>query len=617
MKSELDFLYERQLQTRIRIAYFVAIFVFGLLFLRLWFLQVVYGGHYLELSKNNRIRTQRVKAPRGFILDNFGRILASNRPSFDISLVPQDTRELDRVLNRLSELLGEEFSLLLQKVEQARGRPPFEPIKLQTDVTREILGLVLTHKLDLPGVVVESTPVRSYPYGSLAGHVLGHMGEISQKELEHFEELKKIEQYKTKHYKIGDFVGKSGVEREKEALLTGEDGGYQSEVNAVGYKINIMGRLDPIPGHNVILTIDAELQKTAEEGLTGKVGAIVAVDPRNGRILAMASSPSFDPNLFSLGISAKDWDQLINNPNHPLMNRCIQAVHPPGSTYKLVTAAAALEEGLITKDTRFYCSGIFKLGNRSYRCWKRPGHETVSLMKGIAESCDVYFYQLGILLGPDLLADYARGFGFGTPTGIILKNEKSGFIPTTDWYRRRYRMPWQKGESLSIAIGQGSNLVTPLQLLMAYAAIANGGTLYKPYCIDRVVTVEGQVVERTYPQRRGRVPLSNENRELLMKSLWEVVNTPKGTGTLASIPERDVSGKTGTAQVVSLPKKKENADQETFSDHAWFAAYAPGDEARIAVVVFIEHGGHGGSTAAPIARTVISRFFELEKEGNV
>ncbi len=617
MKSELDFLYERQLQTRIRIAYFVAIFVFGLLFLRLWFLQVVYGGHYLELSKNNRIRTQKVKAPRGFILDYSGRILASNRPSFDISLVPQDTRELDRVLNRLSELLGEEFSLLLQKVEQARGRPPFEPIKLQTDVTREILGLVLTHKLDLPGVVVESTPVRSYPYGSLASHVLGHMGEISQKELEHFEELKKIEQYKTKHYKIGDFVGKSGVEREKEALLTGEDGGYQSEVNAVGYKINIMGRLDPIPGHNVILTIDAELQKTAEESLTGKVGAIVAADPRNGRILAMASSPSFDPNLFSLGISAKDWDQLINNPDHPLMNRCIQAVHPPGSTYKLITAAAALEESLVTEDTRFYCSGIFKLGNRSYRCWKRPGHETVSLMKGIAESCDVYFYQLGILLGPDLLADYARGFGFGTPTGIILKNEKSGFIPTSNWYRKRYRMPWQKGESLSIAIGQGSNLVTPLQLLMAYAAIANGGTLYKPYCIDRVVTVEGQVVERNDPQRRGRVPLSNENRELLMKSLWEVVNTPKGTGTLASIPEREVSGKTGTAQVVSLPKKKENADRETFSDHAWFAAYAPGDEARIAVVVFIEHGGHGGSTAAPIARTVISRFFELEKEGNV
>ena len=617
MKSELDFLYERQLQTRIRIAYFVAIFVFSLLFLRLWFLQVVYGKNYRDLSENNRIRTQKVKAPRGFILDSSGRILASNRPSFDISLVPQDTRELDRVLSRLSELLGEETSVLKQKVEQARGRPPFESIKLQTDVTREVLGLVLTHKLDLPGVVVESTPVRSYPYGALASHVLGHMGEISQKELERFKDLKNIEQYKTKQYKIGDFVGKSGVEQEKEALLTGEDGGYQSEVNAVGYKINIMGRLDPIPGHNVMLTINAELQKTAEKELKGKVGAIVAVDPRNGKILTMASSPSFDPNLFSLGISAKDWDELINNPDHPLMNRCIQAVHPPGSTYKLVTAAAAMEERLITEETHFYCSGIFKLGNRSYRCWKRPGHRKVSLVKGIAESCDVYFYQLGVLLGPDLLAGYAKGFGFGAPTGISLKNEKSGFIPTSDWYRKRYGMPWQTGESLSIAIGQGSNLITPLQLVMAYAAMANGGWLYKPYCIDRVVTVEGEVKESTGPERRGSVPLSVENRALLMKSLWEVVNTPVGTGTLASIPEKDVSGKTGTAQVVSLAKKKENADQDTFSDHAWFAAYAPGDEARIAIVVFIEHGGHGGSAAAPIARVVISRFFELEEEGNV
>ena len=619
MKSELDFLYERQLQTRIRIAYFVAIFVFGLLFLRLWFLQVVYGNNYRDLSENNRIRTQKVKAPRGFIFDSSSRILASNRPSFDISLVPQDTRDLDRVLNRLSELLGEEVPLLKQKVEQARGRPPFEPIKLQTDVSREILGLVLTHKLDLPGVVVESTPVRSYPYGSLASHVLGHMGEISQKELDHFKDPKniKLKQYKGKQYKIGDFVGKSGVEQEIEALLTGEDGGYQTEVNAVGYKINIMGRLDPIPGHNVILTIDAELQKTAEEELKGKVGAVVAVDPRNGKLLTMASSPSFDPNLFSLGISAKDWDELINNPDHPLMNRCIQAVHPPGSTYKLVTAAAALEESLVTEATRFYCSGIFKLGNRSFRCWKRPGHEKVALVKGIAESCDVYFYQLGILLGPDLLAGYAKGFGFGAPTGISLKNEKSGFIPTSGWYRKRYGMPWQTGESLSIAIGQGSNLVTPLQMVMAYAAMANGGRLYKPYCIDRVVTVEGKVKEITESKGRGSIPLSDKNRALLMKSLWEVVNTPSGTGVLASIPEKDVSGKTGTAQVVSLAKKKENADRDTFSDHAWFAAYAPGDEARIAVVVFIEHGGHGGSAAAPIARTLISRFFELEKEENV
>ena len=587
----------------------MAVFVFGLLFLRLWFLQVVYGTNYRELSENNRIRTQKVKAPRGFILDSNGRILASNRPSFDISLVPQDTRDLDLVLERLSELLKEDVSLLKERVEQSRGRPPFQPVKLQTDVTREILGLVLTHKLDLPGVVVESTPVRSYPYGSLASHVLGHMGEISQKELTSFKDPER--------YQIGSFVGKSGVEGKKEKDLTGKTGGYQAEVNAVGYKINIMGRIDPIPGHDVILTINAELQKTAEESLGEKAGAIVAVDPRNGRILTMASSPTFDPNLFSLGISTSNWEALINNPEHPLMNRCIQGMHPPGSTYKLVTAAAALEEGLVTNETSFYCSGIYKLGNRSYRCWKRPGHGEVSLMKGIVESCDVYFYHLGSLLGPDLLADYAKGFGLGTPTGISLQNEKGGLIPTSSWYQKRYGIPWQAGESLSIAIGQGSNLVTPLQLVMVYAAMANGGTLYEPHCIERVVSVEGELKEYTSSKTRGRIPISEANKILLKECLWGVVNTPTGTGTLAAIPQRDVSGKTGTAQVVSFTKRKEGTGKDTFSDHAWFAAYAPGDEARIAVVVFVEHGGHGGSAAAPIAHTVISRFFELEEEGHV
>jgi penicillin-binding protein 2 len=235
----------------------------------------------------------------------------------------------------------------------------------------------------------------------------------------------------------------------------------------------------------------------------------------------------------------------------------------------------------------------------------------------MVESCDVYFYHLGYQLGPDQLSDYAKGFGFGTPTGISLQNEKGGFIPTSVWYKRKYGIPWQAGESLSIAIGQGSNLATPLQLVMAYAAMANGGTLYTPYCIEKVVSVEEVVLEDNNPLRKRGIPLSKENRDLLKECLWGVVNMPKGTGTLAAIPEKDVSGKTGTAQVVSLTKKKENTDRDTFSDHAWFAAYAPGNEARIAIVVFVEHGGHGGSAAAPIAHTVISRFFELEEEGNV
>jgi len=589
----------------------MAAFIFGLLFLRLWFLQVVEGGEYRRLSENNRIRTQFVKAPRGFIFDRYGpdrgTILASNRPSFDISLVPQDTRYPEIVLEHLANLLGSDVSVLQQRLQQARGRPPFEPVKLKTDVSRDILGLVLTHKLDLPGVIVESTPVRYYPQGKCASHLLGHLGEISSQELADPEFAR---------YKIGSFIGKSGLEQEMEFHLKGEDGGYQVEVNAVGYKVNIMGRIDSTPAHNVILTINAHLQKTAEEALEGKVGAIIAVDPRTGELLTMASSPTFDPNLFSHGISAQDWEELINNPEYPLMNRCIQGMYPPGSTYKLVTAAAALEEGLVKPDERIYCSGAYPLGNRSYRCWKRPGHGSVNLMKGIVESCDVYFYHLGSLLGPDILAEYARGFGFGLKTGVDLNNEKGGLIPTASWYRKRYNMSWQPGESLSIAIGQGSNQVTPLQLVMAYSALANGGILYRPFYVNRVITVAGKILERAPSTEGRRLLLSEKTRELLKDTLWGAVNQPTGTGTLAAVPDRDVSGKTGTAQVVSLGKNGQSQKGMPL-DHAWFVAYAPKEEARIAIVVFIEHGGHGGSAAAPIAREVISHFFELEEEGSV
>jgi penicillin-binding protein 2 len=449
--------------------------------------------------------------------------------------------------------------------------------------------------------------VRYYPQGKCASHLLGHLGEISSKELADPEFAR---------YKIGSFIGKSGLEQEMEFHLKGEDGGYQVEVNAVGYKVNIMGRIDSTPAHNVVLTINAHLQKIAEEALEGKAGAIIAVDPQSGALLAMASSPTFDPNLFSHGISAQDWEELINNPEYPLMNRCIQGMYPPGSTYKLVTAAAALEKGLIEPDERIYCSGAYTLGNRSYRCWKRPGHGSVTLMKGIVESCDVYFYHLGSLLGPDILAEYARGFGFGLKTGIDLNNEKGGFIPTASWYRKRYDMPWQAGESLSVAIGQGSNQVTPLQLVMAYSALANGGNVYRPFYIDRVINVGGEILEHAPAADRRRLPLSEKTRELLKEALWGAVNQPTGTGTLAALPDRDVSGKTGTAQVVSLAKNGQS-QQGMPLDHAWFVAYAPKEEARIAIVVFIEHGGHGGSAAAPIAGKVISRFFELEEEGSV
>jgi len=505
------------------------------------------------------------------------------------------------VLKSLADLLGSDLSQLKTTLARSRGRPPFEPIRLITGASRDAVGLVLTHRLDLPGVAVSSIPVRYYPYDALACHLLGHLGEISPQELN---------QPAYSRYEMGGFVGKCGVEQTMELQLKGVDGGYQAEVDAAGYKISLMGQADPVPAHNVVLTIVADLQRTAEEALEDKPGAIVAIDPGSGRVLAMASSLTFNPNLFSRGISPQDWDGLINNPEHPLMNRCIQSTHPPGSTYKLITAAAALGEGLVGPDTSFLCGGSFRCGNRSYRCWKKSGHGKVGLMKGLVESCDVYFYNLGSLLGPDVLAKYARGFGFGLHTGIALSDEKSGFIPTSGWYQGRHGIPWQPGESLSIAIGQGSNQITPLQLVLAYTSIANGGILYKPYCIDRVVTVEGEVVERFDPTVKGRVPLSRENIKLLRECLRAAVHSPSGTGWRARLPNVEVAGKTGTAQVISLNREKSSGLGREFLDHAWFVAFAPYEKPRVTLAILIEHGGSGGRAAAPIAKEILESFFK-------
>lgn len=608
MRSELDSLYDKKLQSRIGIAYFILMLVFGLLGLRLWYLQVIEGGSYRKLSEDNRIRIQKISAPRGLILDSGGNVLAGNRPSFDLCLVPQDVRQPEAVLERLAGLLGYDLSRLNQRVERSRGRPPFEPVKLKSAVSRDVLGLVLTHRLDLPGIIVEAIPVRNYPQEALACHLLGHLGEISPRELA-------LPAFFS--YKMGDFIGKYGTEQTMELYLKGADGGLQTEVDAVGYKINIMGQIDPVPAHNTVLTISADLQKTAEEALGGRPGAIIAVSPESGRVLAMVSGPAFDPNLFSRGISPPDWKGLVNNPEHPLINRCIQAAHPPGSTYKLVTAVAALEEGLVKPDTSFFCGGSFRCGNRAYGCWKKSGHGKVDLKKGLTESCDVYFYNLGSMLKPDILAKYARGFGFDAPTGIDLNNEKGGLIPTAAWYKKRYGIPWQAGESLSVAIGQGANQVTPLQLVMAYASIANGGILYKPFCVDKIVSVDGTVIKGFVPTAKRRVPVSAENAGLLKECFSMVVNSPHGTGGRARLPNIEVAGKTGTAQVVALSREDRAGQTRAFKDHAWFVAFAPRDRPKIAVVVLVEHGGHGGSAAAPLAKKVLSKFFELEEGGHV
>jgi len=480
------------------------------------------------------------------------------------------------------------------------------PVKLERNISKKKLAVVETHATDLPGVAVEVVPIRQYLSGEMIAHIIGYTGEVSREDLQ---------RDVSGESSIGDMTGKSGIEKFLDSYLRGKSGAEQVEVNVFGKEIKRIGRIQPVSGNNVVLTIDAYLQKIAWESMKDKAGAVVVMDPRDGSILALVSSPSFDPNLFNGGIALEDWESLSKDPSHPMENRAISGQYPPGSTYKLIVAAAALEEGLITPSTTFFCNGSFELGNRRYRCWQKHGHGNMNLHRAIVQSCDVYFYNLGMLLGVDKIAEYARGFGLGLPSGIDLPREKGGLIPSRQWKLSRFRESWQMGETTSIAIGQGYNLVTPLQLANAYAALANGGVVYRPRLVKRVETMDGQVIRTFEPEQRGKLPVSSKNIEILSHALWGVVNESGGTGYALKRKEGDVCGKTGTSQVISLPSddgaRKGKIFHSRFRDHALFVGFAPYKNPEIVVAVIAEHAGHGGSAAAaPVARRIIDAYFE-------
>jgi len=416
----------------------------------------------------------------------------------------------------------------------------------------------------------------------------------------------------------GDIVGKTGIEKLLDPYLAGRPGAEQVEVNVTGKVIKSLGRVEPVSGYNVVLTVDLDLQSVAAAAMEGKSGAAVALDPRDGSVLAIVSSPSFDPNLFNGGISRQDWEKLAKDPRHPMENRAISGQYPPGSTYKVVTAAAALSEGVITPETRFFCNGAFTLGNRTYHCWQRHGHGWVNLHRAIVSSCDVYFYNLGKILGVDKIAEYSRSFGFGERTGIDMPREKPGLVPTKAWKLKRFKEPWQTGENIPIAIGQGFDLVTPLQLANAYAALANGGTVWRPRLVKQIEEADGRIIKMFPPVKTGALKLSAQHLELIRKGLWGVVNEPGGTGGALRRAEGDVAGKTGTSQVVGLPQADRTGRAKIlsgrFRDHALFACFAPYRNPEIAVAVVAEHSGHGGSAAAPVARRIIDAYFQLKKE---
>jgi len=597
-----------QFKSKFKLFFLIVSIALALIVMRMWFLQIIKGDELRHRSENNSVRLRKIKPMRGLIMDAERRVLVDNQPSFDLVFIPNRTKEVNKVFEKIRTLYAAR-SLNPPSFNSLTGKmKPLVPVIFERNISMEKLAVVETHAYELPGVVAEVTPVRQYLSGEMTAQIIGFTGEVNREELD---------RDTGERLTPGDIIGKFGIEKFLDAHLRGKSGAEQVEVNVAGKAVRSLGRIPSVPGDNVVLTIDAVLQETASKAVGNRSGAVVVLDPRNGAVLALVSSPSFDPNLFNGGIASDDWEILANDPRHPMENRSISGQYPPGSTYKPVVAAAALEEGLITPETSFFCNGTFTMGSRTFRCWQAKGHGNVSLHRGIVESCDVYFYNLGKLLGVDKIAAAAHAFGLGAPLGIDLGREKGGLIPTKQWKLSRLREPWQPGETISISIGQGFDLVTPLQLAHVYATLGNGGTLYRPRLIKQLESSDRHVVKVYEPEKLGTLPFSPKTIQTINEALWGVVNERGGTGYVLKRKEADVAGKTGTAQVIGLPQdqkaRKAKRVSADFQDHALFACFAPYGNPEIAVAVILEHAGHGGSAAAPVARKIIDAYFAQKK----
>ena len=580
---------------------------FFLIFIRLWSLQVIKGGDLRRLSENNCIRLRENPADRGMLLDRKGRIVAHNRPSFEVYLIPEDLKVNPEVVTEVGNLLKIPPEEIQERINTQKRRAPFKPVRIKSDIDWNELANLEFNRVYLPGLFVDVRPRRAYDYGDLASHLIGYLGEVDENELK---------QAKETPYRMGTLIGKYGVEYRWENDLRGTDGGRQIEVDALGREIRPLGIVESFPGNNLFLTIDLDLQRTAEEAYQDKNGALVAMDPKTGRILAMVSKPSFEPDIFARNILPEEWKSLVENPHHPLQNKGIQGQYPAGSTFKIVTAIAGLESGSITPDTQFICKGAFPYGNRDFRCWKEGGHGAISLHRAIVESCDIYFYQVGLKVGVDLIAHYANEFNLGRVTGISLPHEKPGTVPSSAWKKKRFGVPWYSGETLSFSVGQGYLNATPLQLLMLISGVANGGKQYLPQVVERVENIYGKKLKEYPPVELRKANVSEKTLQIVQEALRGAVNDPHGTGWTCALKGVKVAGKTGTAQVVRLPDNFKKGDMnrmpQKFRDHAWFVAYAPFEDPKIAIAVLVEHGGFGASAAAPIAKKVIEKFLNLE-----
>lgn len=582
----------------------IMLVVLAVYVLRMWYLQVLHGTKYRYQSENNRIRLEEVPAARGIIFDRNGNPLVENRPAYHLHLIREDVTDLDHTVREVARLCEKDPDELFGVLESNKHVPKFVPLRLVSDIDRDSLARVEAQRVHLPGVFVQLEPKREYRWPGTAPHVIGYLSEITEAEL-------KSEQYES--YFPAEDVGRMGVESGFEKYLHGRRGGRQVEVDAIGRRIRLLDEVLPVSGKNVWLTIDLQLQKVAESCLEGKMGAIVALDPRNGAVLAMASSPGFDQEQFIRGMKKEEWQALTRDRNHPMLNRGISGIYPPGSTYKALVALAALQEGVVTPGTTFFCPGYLEFGGRRYRCWRDHGHGSVAVSNAIIQSCDVYFYQCGLRLGVDRLAHWVKAFGLGDKTGVGMPAESTGLIPTSWWKKQALGVPWQKGETLSIAIGQGFVATTPLQMALAYAAIANNGKVWQPHVVRRIEGHGPDEVEEIKGRLKNRILIDQKHFDVVKRGLLGVVASNQGTAHAIRDKNIDIAGKTGTAQVVQLAdnvnrKLAAKAAREKERDHAWFVGYAPAEDPRIVVTVLVEHGGHGSSVAAPLVKKVIMAY---------
>jgi penicillin-binding protein 2 len=574
------------------------VFLTFVLLIRLWYLQAVKGDYYYEQAESNRIRPVKLRPPRGIIYDRQGRPIVENVLTFDISLVPEDAPDLDATIDKLASVIKTTPAAIRAVLDDAAAvRTKYEPVKIREEAPWDEVALIEAHQEDLPGAIIEPEHRRHYPYAGLASHQLGYIGKVSQS------------QRKQEQADLGLLTGQGGLEKVYDKFLRGIAGRRMIQVNAAGRKVKDLGIEEPKPGTDIYLTIDLDAQKAAEEALGDRAGAIVAMDPNSGEILALASHPNYDPNLFPRGIAPKDWVRLMNDPSHPLYNRAIQSVYPPGSTFKIIVALAGLESGVIKTDEKINCKGYLKSGKHVFRCWKKGGHGPVSFHQALVESCDVYFYTMGERIGWDLIAQYARKLGYGSLTGILLPDEKPGLIPTTEWKKKRTKEQWYPGDTYINSIGQGYVLVSPIQACQMISAVANGGFFYRPSLLKLTRNRETGAVKAFSTECKNRVALDPAALEEVRTALAGVVNEPGGTAHAAQNPFAIVAGKTGTAQVIAQKVPGRKLSEKT-QDHAWFIAYAPVGDPKIAVAVLVEHGGHGGGAAAPVARQVIEEYLK-------